>query len=141
MKIILTTFLLIFFFNSWQLYSQTKTVTLYISMSDYHSGLNWNSSVWKIRSSKSSDYTYVGEINNGLPNGKGVFSYPYRDTKYVGEFKDGYPHGQGTFTFSGGSKHVGEFKNGEPNGQGTWTYDDGRVLSGIWKDSRLVESQ
>ena len=118
MKIILTTFLLIFFFNSWQLYSQTKTVTLYISMSDYHSGLNWNSSVWKIRSSKSSDYTYVGEISNGLPNGKGVFSYPYRDTKYVGEFKDGYPHGQGT-----------------------WTYDDGRVLSGIWKDSRLVESQ
>ena len=38
--------------------------------------------------------------------------------KYVGEVEDGKPNGLGTFTMPDGSKYVGAFKYGKFNGQG-----------------------
>ena len=43
------------------------------------------------------------------------------DGKYVGEIENGKPNGTGSITFPDGRKHVGEFKDGKPNGQGTLT--------------------
>ena len=43
------------------------------------------------------------------------------DGKYVGEIENGKPNGTGSITFPDGRKYVGEYKDGEPwNG----TYDD-----------------
>jgi hypothetical protein len=66
---------------------------------------------WFRNGNNKKDRTYVGDIRNRKPNGKGTYTYPSGD-KYIGEFKDGEYHGQGTFTFNDGAKYVGEFKDG-----------------------------
>ena len=70
---------------------------------------------------------YVGEIENGKPNGTG----------YVGEYKNGKQHGQGTFTYPNGEKYVGEFKDGKEHGQGTLTFPDGGKYVGEFKDEEM----
>ena len=37
---------------------------------------------------------------------------------YVGTFKNGVPHGKGTYTYSDGATYVGEFLNGKESGKG-----------------------
>ena len=36
-----------------------------------------------------------------------------KDRKYVGEIENGLPNGQGTYTWSDGRKCVGEYKDGK----------------------------
>ena len=78
---------------------------------------------------------YIGEIENGKPNGTGSITLPDGD-KYVGEWKDGKRTGQGTFTSSGGNKYEGEFKDGK-EWSGTYYNADGsirgRFIEGKWK--------
>ena len=78
---------------------------------------------------------YVGEIDNGEPNGQGTFIWS-DGTKYVGEYKNGLPNGHGTETWSDGSKYVGEFKDGKYHGQGTITWSDGTKYVGEYKDNK-----
>ena len=78
---------------------------------------------------------YKGEIENGIPNGKGVVKTIDKQ-KYDGEWKNGRRHGQGTYTHFNGEKYVGEFKDGKRNGQGTITYSDGEKYVGEWKDGK-----
>ena len=81
------------------------------------------------------DSKYVGEIENGKPNGQGTLSY-LSGTKYVGEYKDGKKNGQGTQTGSDGEKYVGEWKDGKRNGQGTETFPNGSKYVGEWKNGK-----
>jgi len=78
---------------------------------------------------------YVGEIDNGEPNGQGTFIWS-DGTKYVGEYKNGLPNGHGTETWSDGSKYVGEFKDGKWDGQGTITWSDGTKYVGEYKNGK-----
>jgi len=117
---------------------------------------------WYEDGDEKKDRWYVGEIENGEPNGQGISTSP-DGHKYVGEFKDGNEHGQGTHTFPDGSKYVGEFKDGKShgqgtktwtngdmydgefkdglqNGQGTYTWSDGRIYVGEWKDGETKRS-
>jgi len=80
---------------------------------------------------------YVGEWKDGIKQGQGTFTYgkgKWEGEKYEGEFKDGYRHGQGTYTWSDGEKYVGEFKDDKPNGKGTYTWSDGRKYVGEFED-------
>ena len=81
------------------------------------------------------DEKYVGEIENGEPNGQGTEISP-DGRKYVGEFKGDQKNGQGTYTQPDGYKYVGEWKDGQRNGQGTETYSDGEKYVGEWKDGQ-----
>jgi len=82
------------------------------------------------------DRWYVGEIENGEPNGQGISTSP-DGHKYVGEFKDGNEHGQGTHTFPDGRKYVGGSKDGQWDGQGTITYPDGGKYVGEFKNGKI----
>ena len=64
---------------------------------------------WYKSGNEKEDGKYVGEIEDGKPNGQGT--YNFYGTKYEGEWKDGKYHGQGTLT-SLGTKYVGEWKDG-----------------------------
>ena len=44
--------------------------------------------VWSKNGNETTDSTYIGEIRNGLPNGKGTLIFP-DGKRHVGEFKDG----------------------------------------------------
>ena len=92
-----------------------------------------------------SNEIYFGEIENGEPNGQGIFGSPkllglsgeiiYHSNygKYEGEWKDGKMHGQGKLSFLDGRKYEGEWKNGNEHGQGTKTYNDGGKYEGEWR--------
>ena len=82
-------------------------------------------------------YKYVGEIENGKPNGQGALTYS-DGTKYVGEFKNGVNQGQGTLTFPDGSKKVGEFR--EYKSWNTIYYDnDGKIIGRYVKGEYMEE--
>ena len=103
---------------------------------------------------------YVGDMDKGLKNGKGLLYYNDENQKferYEGEFKDdkigGYGfmfwkngntfegsfkndkiHGKGIFNFIQGNKYIGEYKKGARNGKGTLYYPDGKIYDGDWKN-------
>ena len=60
-----------------------------------------------------------------------------KDRKYVGEIENGLPNGQGTYTWSDGRKCVGEYKDGKKHGQGTYTLPDGFKSVGEWRVNQL----
>ena len=73
---------------------------------------------------------YSGEIENGKPNGQGIFTYSETD-KYEGEWKDGEFHGQGTlYNFYRTDKYekiVGEFREGKE--WNTKHYDEDQIIT------------
>ncbi len=81
---------------------------------------------------------YVGEIDNGEPNGQGTFIWS-DGSKYEGEFKDGKKNGQGTETSPDGIKYEGEWVNGKRNGQGTLTSPDGHKYEGEFMDGQFLK--
>ena len=91
---------------------------------------------WYEDGDEKKDRWYVGEIENGEPNGQGISTSP-DGHKYVGEFKDGNEHGQGTHTFPDGRKYVGGSKDGQWDGQGTITYPDGGKYVGEFKNGEI----
>jgi hypothetical protein len=74
---------------------------------------------------------YVGEIENGLPNGQGT-QISNAGFNYEGDWKDGERHGTGKITFSNGEIYQGEFKYHKRHGKGVYTYPDGRYMIGEW---------
>jgi len=95
---------------------------------------------WYKSGNEEKDGKYVGEIENGVPNGQGKSTNP-NGRKYEGEWKDGsWGYGQGTYTFSNGNKYVGSWKDRKMNGQGTFTYSNGSKYVGEWKDGERWNS-
>ena len=94
---------------------------------------NWE---WNKSGDEEKDGKYVGEIENGFPNGQGTITSP-DGRKYVGEWKDGLPNGQGTGTYDGGKKYVGEWKDGTEHGQGTLTLPNGDKYEGEYQDGGI----
>ncbi len=110
---------------------------------------------WKDFGDKDTHPMYVGEVENGIPNGQGVFTYPdgrkyagqWKDGKinglgtytspfrwkYEGNFKGSKFHGHGIYTYPDGERYVGEFKDGIQDGQGTLSYPDGRKYVGEFR--------
>ena len=99
--------------------------------------------------------TYVGELQNGRPHGKGrlevrdglMYQGDWRrgvmhgpgeirhpdGGHYVGAFWKGKPHGKGRVAYANGEIHEGTFSRGLPDGQGRRTLADGREIESVWK--------
>jgi len=94
------------------------------------SSTRYKSGYWKKKDGK-----YVGDVENGKPNGLGILIFP-DGRKYVGEYKYGRMDGQGTYTYPDGSKEVGEWKSGkhwnvkgyDKNGNITEKYVNGKWI-------------
>ncbi|WP_297421863.1 hypothetical protein [Clostridium sp.] len=86
---------------------------------------------------------YSGNYENGVRSGKGTFTWKSTKDQYNGDWSSDAMNGQGTYTFGSGTnsgdKYVGNFVNNKMEGQGTYTYSNGKVLTGIWKDNKLVQ--
>jgi len=88
---------------------------------------------WYKNGDEKRDGKYVGEIQDGKPNGQGTWNNPLGENKYIGEYKDGI-RSQGTETYGDGSKYVGEFGKYNRHGEGTMFYSDGTEYNGEWKN-------
>ena len=62
---------------------------------------------------------YIGDMKNGLPNGKGIKYYKDHKVRYKGEFIDGKKEGYGIQFSANGYYYIGEWKNNRRHGKGT----------------------
>ena len=75
-------------------------------------------------------FIYTGEIQNGIPHGKGTAKY---DTNvYDGEFYEGYKHGKGRIVHADGEFYEGDFFQNKISGYGRYTFSDGEYYDGEW---------
>ncbi len=103
--------------------------------------------------------TYVGELKNFRPNGKGkrtgrngefvegefedaVFLQGHASilsknkSRYVGQLKYNMKHGQGTLNHADGSVYIGSFENDKKSGHGTLTLPQGDIYEGEFKGGK-----
>ena len=60
----------------------------------------------------------------------GKIEVSYNNGAYTGEFENGLPEGRGVFTHLNGGVYDGEFKGGQAEGRGVYKYPDGAVYDG-----------
>ncbi|MCK5436995.1 MAG: hypothetical protein KAI90_03235, partial [Desulfobulbaceae bacterium] len=83
--------------------------------------------------------TYVGEWNEGLPNGKGTYTYQgekNRDERSMADFLNANGPGR----LRNNWQYKGEWKNGSPDGHGALTFPDGEKRMGQWKDGEYCRA-
>ena len=70
---------------------------------------------WMGHGDKDTHPKYLGQVQDGKPNGLGILISPNYSIgtkwKYVGGLKDGRLNGQGTLTYSDGDVFDGEYKD------------------------------
>mmetsp|Transcript_26872 Transcript_26872/g.27097 ORF Transcript_26872/g.27097 Transcript_26872/m.27097 type:complete len:227 (+) Transcript_26872:212-892(+) len=76
---------------------------------------------------------YVGEMMDGLRNGKGIYTYHNGDV-YEGQYKDDIKHGFGIYKHASGAMFQGEYRNDERNGTGIFIYSNGDRYEGEYQD-------
>lgn len=72
---------------------------------------------------------YVGDVQNGQPNGQGEIAYA-DGSRYTGQFRDGLRDGQGQMALTDGLIYDGAFERDSINGQGRLTWPDGAIYTG-----------
>ena len=81
---------------------------------------------------------YVGDIKNGLANGKGVLYYN-NGAKFIGEFVNNKKHGNGVHYYVNGDKHEGLWENDLRHGKGVYTFKSGKIKTGEWANDVYVQ--
>ena len=76
---------------------------------------------------------YVGDIDNGQANGRGV-ALLSSGSRYIGEWRDNRRHGVGEFYWSDGAYYEGEYEEDQRSGQGTYHFASGETFVGTWED-------
>ena len=110
-------------------YKLTKLIELYNKMSNSYQDSN------RTITYENGD-KYVGDLKNGLKNGKGIYFYA-NGNKYEGDWKDDKKEGRGTFSFVNGDRFEGECKNDKANGKGVKYFKNGDIYDGDWKDDAM----
>lgn len=91
------------------------------------------------KSRQGNDVYFIGEIENGMANGRGV-ALLSSGSRYMGDWKDNRRHGVGEFHWSDGAYYEGEYEEGFRSGRGTYHFASGDVFVGEWdKDVRNGE--
>jgi hypothetical protein len=96
--------------------------------------------IWNEKRRNDLDGKYVGEVENKVPNGNGVFILP-NGSNYIGEFKDGKPNGQGEETHYDGYQFAGGWKDGEKNGLTTVITPLYSIIVVEFKNDSLFDGQ
>ena len=83
---------------------------------------------------------YIGEIINGLRNGKGILYYSKNDHKerkmYEGEWKNDKREGKGIIYWNFGDRYEGEWKNDKREGKGIYYWNNGDRYEGGFKNHK-----
>jgi hypothetical protein len=88
-----------------------------------------------IKSKKGGNLYYVGEIENGKANGKGI-SVSQSGSVYEGQWKDNNKHGYGNYKWADGERYEGEYQNDLRHGNGTYFWKNGQRYMGQWVDDK-----
>tara|TARA_B100001758_G_C18364322_1_gene587594 strand:- start:383 stop:856 length:474 start_codon:yes stop_codon:yes gene_type:complete len=83
--------------------------------------------------------TYVGEFANGKESGEGMFYCWVHGAIYEGAFKNGKKHGFGKYNFPNGDIYEGQWRKGKRNGKGKYIFKNGLVNEGIFSNNKFIE--
>ena len=76
---------------------------------------------------------YIGQVENGVAHGKGVFNYD-SGSKYEGDWENGKKNGKGLFFYNKdifkGDKYDGNWVNDKQEGKGLYLFNDGDMYEG-----------
>ena len=78
---------------------------------------------------------YLGEVKNGLPEGKGDMYWTNGD-RYIGEWKNGLKEGKGIMYWNTGDRYEGDFRNGGKEGKGIYYNSNGDRYEGDWRNDK-----
>ena len=85
---------------------------------------------------------YIGEMKNGLPNGKGKKYYKNDKVRYKGQFINGKKEGHGTNYYTNGNYYIGEWKNNKAHGEGTLYNSDRKIIcEGYFENDRFISKK
>ena len=71
---------------------------------------------------------YIGELLNGIPNGRGIKYDKNGKIKYEGNVINGKAEGSGKYNYENGFYYIGQWKNDMKNGKGILYYKNGNIL-------------
>lgn len=113
----------------------------------------------RIVTRKYANATYVGTVNDGVPDGTGRMEYitgeiyegdwlageicgkgrffSIEGEQYEGEFQNNVIQGTGIKLYVDGSKYTGEWKCGRRHGHGRYE-QNGDIYDGVWSDDRFL---
>jgi len=94
-----------------------------------------NNGIVKIETITTEDGKYIGEIKNGVPNGRGKLYYTghLEGDFYEGDFKNGDPDGKGKYYHRNGNIYEGDFVKDKADGKGIFYSNNGNRYEGEFK--------
>ena len=85
------------------------------------------------------DGKYIGQVVNGIREGKGTW-YGFNGDRYEGEWKNDKKEGKGIYYHNNGDRYEGDYRNGEKEGKGIYYYNrepfKGDVYEGDWRNGK-----
>ena len=82
---------------------------------------------------------YVGQVINGIPEGKGTWyatKEPSKGERYAGDWRNGKKEGKGIYYYNSGNIYKGDFKNGKKDGKGIFYYNNGDRFEGDYRNDK-----
>ena len=76
---------------------------------------------------------YIGQVVNGLKEGKGIYYYNDGE-RYEGDWKNDKYEGKGIHYYNDGERYEGDFKNNSREGKGKIFYNNGERYEGDFKN-------
>ena len=97
--------------------------------------LKFNNNQIIIKEIKYKNGLYVGQVVNGLPEGKGIYYYNNGD-KYEGDWRNDKFEGKGIYFWNNGNRYEGSYRNGLKEGKGIFYYNNGNRYEGDWRNDK-----
>ena len=72
------------------------------------------------------NWRYVGQVVNGLREGKGIF-YRKNGDRYEGDWRNDKKEGKGIYYYNNGDREMGDYYNDEPIGKHAYLTKNGEV--------------
>ena len=83
------------------------------------------------------NWRYVGQVLNGLREGKGICYWEDGD-RYEGDYKNDNKEGKGIYYHNNGERYDGDWRNDKREGKGIFYYNDGdREMGDYYNDKQI----
>ena len=103
-------------------------------MNDKNSVLKYND-IMNNKELKYNNGRYVGQVLNGLREGKDIYYYNDGD-RYEGDWRNGKKEGKGIYYLKDGERYEGDFRNSNFEGKGIYYYNSGNKYDGEWRNDQ-----
>ena len=79
---------------------------------------------------------YIGQVVNGIREGKGIYYYNNGD-RYEGDVRNDKREGKGIMYYNNGDRYEGDWRNGIFEGKGIYYYNNGNRYEGDWRNDKM----